>query len=529
MTTQPHDPTAPGSVPPGPASFGAAAPGSGIPASGPGTPAVASDDKQASRFTLPLRELVALVLVGAVALLLFIAVIRLVPGGYGASVDRYLDFAGDRFGSFVSWETILLPLAAVLLATHIRPPVGRARLVTLVALVEYAVAIFFGIVFGFLLGFAADVSDDRGAVGLTGGSARAALEEAIVKIAYLAVIGAAALVVLRVWQGLYHTSRPRPAPNPPGVYGQPAGHSGYPQQAYGQPGHAQPSYGQPSYGAPGYVPPGYGQPGYGQPGQGQPGYGQPGYGQQPGYPAGYQQHGYQQQQYAQPYPQQAPQPGYGTGASYPAASATPPASGYPSLSGFPAPPSASGSPFSSASPVSSAPPAVGSPVSPGWPEPARHAMPEPPGSAPAAPAPARPSPAQPSAAQPPVAQPSVAQPPVAQPPAAEPAPGPALAAASSPEPPPRHAASQPSVAEGGDDTPGEATRVMHAPAGAGPAPAEDPTTQLHGRQVSADEATTQLSGGAPAPEAESGEGQPTQVIRPVTRREDEPTQPWSPS
>lgn len=253
-------------------------------------------EKRASEFTHPLREIAALVLLGATALLLLVGVIQLlIPGDLRPG---FLDRASASFGTFINLDRIGFPFLAVLLATHLRPVVGRARLITLVALVEYAVSAFFGILFGLLIGFANTAGD----------SARAAFELLLEHVAYAAVLGIAGYAVFRIWRGLYHVPKPS---NPPGVYGQPGG---YPQ-GYGQPT----TYGQPAgygggYGQPGQAP--YGQPGYGQPAapgygdqtQAYPqGYGQPGYGQ-PGYPSGYGQPGYPSS-YGQPsYPTQ-PQSG----------------------------------------------------------------------------------------------------------------------------------------------------------------------------------------------------------------------------
>ncbi len=268
----------------------------------------ASGDKSASQYTLPLREIAAVVLLGATALLLLVAVIELLfPGDLrGGFTDR----AAASFDNFIGLDRIAFPLLAVLLATHIRPAVGRAKLITLVALVEYAVAAFFGVIFGLLIGFANTAGD----------SARNAFEALLVHVAYTAVLAIAAYAVFRVWQGMYHV--PKPA-TPPGTYGQPAG--------YGQQGGYGATYGQPAgygqqggYGQPGQAP--YGQPGYGQPTPGT--YGQPAqpsgppYGEQTqAYPQGYGQPGYGQQEYPSGYGQQ--------GGGYP--------SGY-GQSGYPAQP-----------------------------------------------------------------------------------------------------------------------------------------------------------------------------------------------
>ncbi|HYN93228.1 MAG TPA: hypothetical protein VES42_05225 [Pilimelia sp.] len=278
-------------------------------------PEPAGADTPARQHTEPVRELAALVLVGATAVLLFVALISLVPAGYRYAPQSFPLLASERFGSFVNLGTILFPLLAVLLATHVAPRLPRARLITIVALVELAVAAGFGLLFGTLLGLVGQLSGDAGGKG--------AFESLLARLAYLAVLGVALYVVYRVWRGLFYVPRPAVAPGF-GQYGQPG------QPGYGGP---QPGYGgQPGFG---------GQPGYGGP---QPGYGgQTGYGGQQGHPtSGYPQGYGQQPSYGQPGP-----PSYGTppqGAGYPAGQVSyggaaapttgPPASGPPPTGGF---------------------------------------------------------------------------------------------------------------------------------------------------------------------------------------------------
>ncbi|WP_205650134.1 hypothetical protein [Actinoplanes solisilvae] len=227
--------------------------------------------KPAGQFLRPLRDLAAYALVGAPALLLLVAVIRLIPSG----PDQFGYRTQDSFYGFVNTATIFMPLAAVLLALLVLPRHPKAQLITLIALVEYGVVALFGVLFGLLIGLINHASNN---------GARVAFEELLVRAAWLAVFGVAAYAVFRLWQGLFQVAKPKPQP---GVYGQPS---------YGQPG-AYP--GQPGYGQP----PQPGQPGYGQPPQpGQPGYGQP---PQPGhapggYPPGPQQYGPPPGQYGQP-------------------------------------------------------------------------------------------------------------------------------------------------------------------------------------------------------------------------------------
>jgi hypothetical protein len=250
----------------------------------------------ASQYLRPLRDIAAYALVAAPAAMLFVAIIRLIPSGVG------LDFgsrAQDSFYSYVNVATIFFPLGAVLLALLVRPPHPKAKLITIIAMIEYAVAAVFAIVFGILVGL----------IKIASFSVRTAFEELLVRVAWLAVFAVAAFATYQIWRHLFHTPKPKPQP---GVYGQPQygvpgtypgqpgygqpGQAGVAQPGYGQPGQAgvaQPGYGQP--GQAGVVQPGYGQPGaeppaYGQPGQagfGQPQYGPPGYGQPHGTPGAY--------------------------------------------------------------------------------------------------------------------------------------------------------------------------------------------------------------------------------------------------
>ncbi|MFI7598691.1 hypothetical protein [Actinoplanes sp. NPDC049681] len=261
--------------------------------------------QQPSRPILPvlrqLRDLAAYALVAAPAVWLFVAIIRLVPSGVG---QDFLTRVQNSFYSYVNVEIILLPLAAVLLSTLVEPRHRHARLITVVALVEYAVAGFFGVVFGFLIGI----------VKIAGFSIRVAFEELLVRAAWLAVFAVAAYAVYLVWRTLFHTPRPQ---QQPGVYGQPQqpwGQQppyGQPQpgqpQAWGQPAWGQPTSQQPTVqqgfapqappasappaypgpamtgpGAPGPGTPGPGTPGPGTPGPGTPGPGTPGPGMPPG-------------------------------------------------------------------------------------------------------------------------------------------------------------------------------------------------------------------------------------------------------
>ncbi|WP_431882594.1 hypothetical protein [Micromonospora gifhornensis] len=210
----------------------------------------------AGQVTRPLRELAALVLLAANAVFLFVGLIRLVTpqGAYSTVTGR----AGSAFFAFIGLEAVVLPLLAVLLATHIAPAVPKAKLITQVALVEYAVSAVLG---GLTL-----------LIWMVGRLAEAQIFDALTgmlaRTAWVALFGLAAYVVWSIWRRLYHVPRPKAEP---GVYGTPQ--PGWP----GNPGQPGGGAGQPWYpGQPG--PGGAGQSGYpGQPGSGAGG--------QSGYPA----------------------------------------------------------------------------------------------------------------------------------------------------------------------------------------------------------------------------------------------------
>ncbi|MEU5949505.1 hypothetical protein ABZ793_28650 [Micromonospora sp. NPDC047465] len=223
----------------------------------PAEPA-STDATQASQLTKPLRELAALVLLGANAVFLFVGLIRLLtPAEYVPFASR----AGNGFPAFVGIDTVALPLLAVLLATHVRPPAPKAKLITQVALGEYAFSALFGVL-TFLVWTLELLSQ---------GEVLDAFLGLLSRVAWLGLLAFAAFVVFKIWRTLYYVPKPKAQP---GVYGQPQ--PGWPQQQGGYPAPGQP--GQPVPGQPG------------QPGQqipGQPGawpapgpYGAP-YGQQP--------------------------------------------------------------------------------------------------------------------------------------------------------------------------------------------------------------------------------------------------------
>ncbi|WP_433531560.1 hypothetical protein ACQPYA_05540 [Micromonospora sp. CA-263727] len=244
-----------------------------------------NDPTPASQVTRPLRELAATVLLGANAVFLFVGLIRLLApqGPYSTVTGR----AGSSFFAFIGVEAIVLPVLAVLLATHVAPVVPRAKPITQVALVQYAASAVLG---GLTL-----------LVWMVGRLAEAQVFDAmtgvLTRTAWVALFGVAVYVVWTVWQRLYHVPRPKPEPGvygtpqpgwpPPGGPGQSGGHPGTGQA--GHPSGGWPTVGQPSGWPGGDQPTGHatnfpvpGQPG-GYPGSGQAG-GFPVPGQGGGYP-----------------------------------------------------------------------------------------------------------------------------------------------------------------------------------------------------------------------------------------------------
>ncbi|MEV0896297.1 hypothetical protein [Actinoplanes sp. NPDC049802] len=196
-------------------------------------------EKPVGQFLRPVRDLAAYALVGAPAVFLFVGFVGMFGDDFMAST-RY------SFSAFVNFETVLFPLGAVLLAVGVKPVHPRARLITMIAGIEYVVASVFGVIFGILFGVS-------GLATLNAGTAFTAL---LYRVAYLGVLGVAGYAVFRLWQGLYHVPKPQPQP---GVYGQPYGqpYGQAPYAAYPQPGSVPP----PGYATGQYPPP----PGWGQP------------------------------------------------------------------------------------------------------------------------------------------------------------------------------------------------------------------------------------------------------------------------
>ncbi|MEV4410654.1 hypothetical protein [Catellatospora sp. NPDC049609] len=100
----------------------------------------------AAQSVKPLRLLFALALLGYTALHLgFKLLIWIIPAMGTTLVSR------SQSAGFLDLFVMSFPLVAVLIATHVAPPLPAAKLLTVVALVEYAVSVFFGAI-TFLIG-----------------------------------------------------------------------------------------------------------------------------------------------------------------------------------------------------------------------------------------------------------------------------------------------------------------------------------------------------------------------------------------
>ncbi|MGI5180919.1 hypothetical protein ACQEVZ_31875 [Dactylosporangium sp. CA-152071] len=226
MSTQPPDPTS--SAAPHAAYAAGPATSSFVPqvppAQQPGQSVQATvDAKKARSLTLPFRELAAFVLLGATAAFLLAGFISLLTSLDG----NFLLSAGGTFGTFVNLQTILLPILAVLVATHVDPVVPKAKVIVLVGLVEYGIVALFGLIL-LLASLIGDMDSESGL------RATSALTIFLTRLGGLALLGLVLFLVIRVYLGAYAPPKP-----PPGVYGQPAYPYGqqpgyqYPQQQYG--------------------------------------------------------------------------------------------------------------------------------------------------------------------------------------------------------------------------------------------------------------------------------------------------------
>lgn len=137
-----------------------------------------------------LRPLFSWALVGYVALhLLFAFLFWIAPtgGSFGARA---------RSADFVSIYTIALPLLAVLIAIHVYPILPASKFIAGIALIEYAVALLFGVItFLIGLGYAFSSAD-------TAGGVLGAFRYMVMGAFGLAFLALAGYAVLRAFQSL---------------------------------------------------------------------------------------------------------------------------------------------------------------------------------------------------------------------------------------------------------------------------------------------------------------------------------------
>jgi hypothetical protein len=201
-------------------------------------PSTDDQSNDAAPFNRPVRELTAAVLLGANAVLLLLGVIDLLfttqswAGDFGGR-------AAATYETFVGLYATVLPLLAVIVV-HLRPRLPRARLFTVVALVEYVVSAFFGGL-TYIAAFASDMSRADGP-GLG-----QQFENLLRRSVFAVLFALAAYIVFRFWQ--VHHAGPRAPRLPRTYYGAPTGgqqapggypaQGGYPATTYA-PGYAQP-------------------------------------------------------------------------------------------------------------------------------------------------------------------------------------------------------------------------------------------------------------------------------------------------
>jgi hypothetical protein len=150
------------------------------------------------------RALAAWASVGYAGLVLFFAFIDwILPGGDGTFSGR------SASADFVGTYTIALPVLAVLLAAHLNPVLEGAKLIATIALIEYAVMLFFGLVtlligLGSVFEAANDVNDVFDA-----------LAYLVLGLAQLVLVAVAAMVVWQAFErlgGKLPIGRTRPVP-----------------------------------------------------------------------------------------------------------------------------------------------------------------------------------------------------------------------------------------------------------------------------------------------------------------------------
>jgi hypothetical protein len=198
-------------------------------------PAPNPNARSARSVTDPLRQVAASALLAGNAVFLFLGVsdLLLVVSGWATGFGARSETAFDQFAGPLA---VALPLLAMLVATHLAPPLAHTRAILLVALAEYAVSAVFGVI-TYLGAFANGLF-----------LVRATFDGLLGRAVWLAFLTIAAAAVYRVYRALY-PSRPRPTAYSygPTVYGRP-----YP----GQPSYPRPTnyHGSPAEAGAVYVP-----------------------------------------------------------------------------------------------------------------------------------------------------------------------------------------------------------------------------------------------------------------------------------
>ena len=154
------------------------------------------------------RALAAWALIGYAALhLVFTFLVWAAPGRGSVSGG-----AASAYGQFTDLLIMAMPVVAVVLAAYLTPPVAGAKLITLIALIEYAVALAFGGL-TFLIGLGA-AFDGIG----TAEGAMIALQYLVLGFARLGLLVVTGYVVFRAFTtlgGRLPVGRRPVAPPPP--------------------------------------------------------------------------------------------------------------------------------------------------------------------------------------------------------------------------------------------------------------------------------------------------------------------------
>jgi hypothetical protein len=202
------------------------------PPDAPGTTSSTGATTPARQVTEPMRQLAATTLLVGNGAFLFVGLSDLI-----FVVDSWASEFGARsaatFDAFAGPLAVVLPLLAVLIATHIAPTVPQARGIVLAALGSYGFSALFGVI-TYLGAFAGDLF-----------SVRATFDGLLVRAVWLAFLTIAGMAVYKIYRATYPPGPVRTGyAYGPTVYGRPyPGQPMYPQPTY-KPGTAEPNYEQ---------------------------------------------------------------------------------------------------------------------------------------------------------------------------------------------------------------------------------------------------------------------------------------------